>query len=579
MRQQQLLNPTLRDVPGDAEAASHRLMLRAGLIRQLSSGIYSYLPPGLKALQNIQTIVREEMDASGAQEMLMPALHPSELWKASGRWDVYGPELMRLEDRNGREFALGATHEEVITTIVKDEIHSYKKLPVTLYQIQTKYRDERRPRFGLLRGREFLMKDAYSFDRTASGLDKSYTSMYNAYVNIFTRCGLQFRAVEADSGAIGGTDTHEFMALADVGEDTIVHCTSCRYAANIEKAVGTMPGQNQIDEAAYVQPHPQPVKVNTPQVTTIKQLTQYLQVPADQIIKSIALEADGTPLIVLLRGDVELNEIKLKQVVGTYDEVSMLSEVDIEKLGSFAGFIGPIGLEKVRIIADSSIRGMKDAVVGANEPDFHLLHINVERDLEALTFHDVRNVGQGELCVHCENELSFAKGIEVGHVFKLGTKYSQSLGASFIDDNGVSEPFIMGCYGIGVSRVLAAIIEQNHDERGIIWPESISPYAIHLLTMQVQDEAQMKLSEDIYRTLTGAGFTVLWDDRDERPGVKFNDADLLGFPLRLTVGKKANERILECKERRSGSQYEQSAKHLLTHCHSFFQTGGRSSHE
>lgn len=578
MRQQRLLNPTLRDVPGDAEAASHRLMLRAGLIRQLSSGIYSYLPLGLKALQNIQQIVREEMDAAGAQEMLMPALHPSELWKASGRWDVYGPELMRLEDRNGREFALGATHEEVITTIVKDEIHSYKKLPVTLYQIQTKYRDERRPRFGLLRGREFLMKDAYSFDRTESGLDASYQSMFNAYVNIFTRCGLLFRAVEADSGAIGGTDTHEFMALADVGEDTIVHCTSCQYAANIEKAIGTVPEQQKSERLDNILPTSQPVKVHTPKVTSIKQLSQFLQIGANQIIKSVALQADGAPLIVLLRGDYELNEIKLKQAIEAA-HVSMLSEDDIEKLGSIAGFIGPIGLQNVRIIADSSIRGLKDAVVGANESDYHLVHVEVERDLGTISYHDVRNAAQGELCSHCGHELSFVKGIELGHVFKLGTKYSSSLGATFSDENGVSEPIIMGCYGIGVSRVLAAIIEQNYDERGIIWPESITPFSIHLLTVHVQDEAQMKLSEEIYTTLVRAGYSVLWDDRDERPGVKFNDSDLLGFPLRITVGKKASERVIECKERRTGSQYERSVEHILTHCHSLFQTGGRSSHE
>ncbi|NRF89767.1 proline--tRNA ligase [Paenibacillus frigoriresistens] len=578
MRQQRLLNPTLRDIPGDAEAASHRLMLRAGLIRQLSSGIYSYLPLGLKALHNIQQIVREEMDAAGAQEMLMPALHPSELWKASGRWDVYGPELMRLEDRNGREFALGATHEEVITTIMKDEIHSYKKLPVTLYQIQTKYRDERRPRFGLLRGREFLMKDAYSFDRTESGLDASYQSMYNAYVNIFTRCGLQFRAVEADSGAIGGTDTHEFMALADVGEDTIVHCTSCQYAANIEKAIGTVPEHRISVRVDTILPASQPVKVHTPQVTSIKQLSQFLQIDANLIIKSVALQADGVPLIVLLRGDYELNEIKLKQAIGA-DEVSMLSEDDIEKLGSTAGFIGPIGLQNVRIIADTSIKGLKDAIVGANEPDFHLIQVEVERDLGAITYYDVRSVAQGDLCSLCGHELSFAKGIEVGHVFKLGTKYSRSLGATFSDENGVSEPIIMGCYGIGVSRVLAAIIEQNYDERGIVWPESITPFTIHLVTVHVQDEVQMKLSEEIYTSLIRAGYSVLWDDRDERPGVKFNDSDLLGFPLRITVGKKASERIVECKERRDGSQYERSVEYILTHCHSLFQTGGRSSHE
>jgi prolyl-tRNA synthetase len=566
MRQQRLLNPTLRDVPGDAEAASHRLMLRAGLIRQLSSGIYSYLPLGLKALQHIQTIVREEMDRAGAQEMLMPALHPAELWKASGRWDVYGPELMRLEDRNGREFALGATHEEVITTLVKDEIHSYKKLPVTLYQIQTKYRDERRPRFGLLRGREFLMKDAYSFDRSANGLDASYKAMFDAYVNIFTRCGLQFRAVEADSGAIGGTDTHEFMALADVGEDTIVHCPSCQYAANMEKATGviTNEGTSSTDE-----PNAQPTKVHTPGVTSIKQLSQFLTINPQQIIKSVAVQAEGAPVIVLIRGDLEINEIKLKQVLGV-DEITMLSEVDIKALGSIAGFIGPVGLTTVKLLADTSIQGLNNAVVGANEVDFHLLHVDVQRDLGALTYVDVRNVGQGENCLHCGHELAFAKGIEVGHVFKLGTKYSEGLGATFSDENGVSEPMIMGCYGIGVSRVLAAVIEQHQDERGIIWPNAIAPYSIHLLTVQVKDEAQMTFSEEIYQALTSAGYSVLWDDREERPGVKFNDADLLGFPLRLTVGKKTSERIIECKERRQGEVYELNVEQLLTHCQSLF---------
>ncbi|MGO4494478.1 proline--tRNA ligase [Paenibacillus sp. 2RAB27] len=566
MRQQRLLNPTLRDVPGDAEAASHRLMLRAGLIRQLSSGIYSYLPLGLKALQHIQTIVREEMDRAGAQEMLMPALHPAELWKASGRWDVYGPELMRLEDRNGREFALGATHEEVITTLVKDEIHSYKKLPVTLYQIQTKYRDERRPRFGLLRGREFLMKDAYSFDRSASGLDASYQAMFDAYVNIFTRCGLQFRAVEADSGAIGGTDTHEFMALADVGEDTIVHCPSCQYAANLEKATGVITNEGTSSTGV---PHAQPTKILTPGVTSIKQLSQFLTIEPQQIIKSVAIQAEGAPVIVLIRGDLEINEIKLKQVLGV-DEITMLSEAEIKALGSIAGFIGPLGLSSVKLLADTSIQGLNNAVVGANEADYHLQHVDVQRDLGALTFADVRNVGQGESCMHCGHELAFAKGIEVGHVFKLGTKYSESLGATFSDENGVSEPMIMGCYGIGVSRVLAAVIEQHQDERGIIWPNAIAPYSIHLLTVQVKDEAQMTLSEEIYHALTNAGYSVLWDDREERPGVKFNDADLLGFPLRLNVGKKTSERIIECKERRKGEVYELNVEQLLTHCQSIF---------
>jgi prolyl-tRNA synthetase len=574
MRQQHLLSPTLRDVPAEAEAASHRLMLRAGLIRQLSSGIYSYLPLGFKALRKIQRIVQEEMDAAGAQEMLMPALHPSELWKDSGRWDIYGPELMRLEDRNGREFALGATHEEVITSLVRDEIQSYKKLPVTLYQIQTKFRDERRPRYGLLRGREFLMKDAYSFDRSLIGLDVSYKQMYNAYVNIFTRVGLKFRAVEADSGAIGGTDTHEFMALADVGEDTIVHCPSCQYAANIEKAVGSIPEKRSTSSENSSLQRQLPKKIHTPGASSIKQLSELLHIEPQQIIKTIALKVDGTPLVVLIRGDYELNEIKLKQVIGA-EQVEMLSEDEIVKeLHSVPGFIGPVGLHTVKLIADDSVRDLTDAVAGANEKDFHLHQVHAERDLPTMTFADLRNVAEGDLCVHCARELIFAKGIEVGHVFKLGTRYSSKLGAVFSDENGAAEPMIMGCYGIGISRVLAAIVEQGNDERGIVWPHSVAPFSIHLLTVHMQDEAQVRLSEDIYRTLTHEGYEVLWDDREERPGVKFNDADLLGFPLRLTVGKKAAEHTIECKERQSGEQYELQVQNLLAHCHTFFNLGG-----
>ncbi|NEW06020.1 proline--tRNA ligase [Paenibacillus sp. SYP-B3998] len=570
MRQQLLLNPTLRDVPADAEAVSHRLMLRAGFIRQLSSGIYSYLPLGLKALRNIQQIVQEEMDAAGAQEMLMPALHPSELWKESGRWDIYGPELMRLEDRNGREFALGATHEEVITSLVRDEIQSYKKLPMTLYQIQTKFRDERRPRYGLLRGREFLMKDAYSFDRSSAGLDLSYKQMYNAYDRIFRRTGLKFRAVEADSGAIGGTDTHEFMALADVGEDTIVYCPSCQYAANLEKAVGVIPELQMTAETNNSTP---PEKIHTPQASSIKKLSQFLNVKPQQIIKTIALKADGAPLVVLIRGDYELNEIKIRQVVNA-EQISMMTEDEImNELRSVAGFIGPIGLlgrSGVQLIADDSVRGLTEAVIGANEADFHLQHVQVDRDLPTLMYADLRNVAEGDTCVHCLSELVFAKGIEVGHVFKLGTKYSHSLGAVYNDEAGASQDIVMGCYGIGISRVLAAIVEQNHDDYGIIWPHAITPFSIHLLTVKTQDEAQMKLSEHIYDTLTRAGFSVLWDDREERPGVKFHDADLLGFPLRLTVGKKAAESSIECKERRNGNQYELQVDNLLAHCQTFF---------
>ncbi|MFD0694771.1 proline--tRNA ligase [Paenibacillus sp. GCM10027628] len=570
MRQQHLLNPTLRDVPADAEAASHRLMLRAGLIRQLSSGIYSYLPLGLKALRHIERIVQEEMNAAGAQEILMPTLHPSELWKESGRWNIYGPELMRLEDRHGREFALGATHEEVITALVRDEIQSYKKLPVTLYQIQTKFRDERRPRFGLLRGREFLMKDAYSFDRTASGLDESYKRMYDAYVRIFTRAGLRFRAVEADSGAMGGSDTHEFMALADVGEDTIVYCSACNYAANIEKAVSAISSSNN----TVITYEPPLKKVHTPHISSIRQLGEFLHIQPEKIIKSIALKADGSPIVVLLRGDYELNEIKLMQAIGV-NQLELMTEDEIKsELHSTAGFIGPVGLHLVRMIADHSVRSMTDAVAGANERDFHLLHVDINRDLPELTYSDLRNVIEGEPCVHCGHELAFAKGIEIGQVFKLGTRYSEKLGSTFNDENGTAQPMIMGCYGIGISRVLAAVVEQNYDDRGIIWPQAIAPYTIHLLTVHVQDDIQMKVSEDLYTSLTHAGYDVLWDDRDERPGVKFNDADLLGFPLRLTVGKKASEHIIECKERRTGELYEIPVHQILTHCQTIFHTGG-----
>ncbi|MFC5448148.1 proline--tRNA ligase [Paenibacillus aestuarii] len=567
MRQQHLLHPTLRDNPAEAEALSHRLMLRAGLIRQLSSGVYTYLPLGFKALRRIQDIVRQEMDAAGAQELLMPALHPSELWKESGRWDVYGPELMRLEDRNGREFALGATHEEVITTLVRDEIQSYKKLPVTLYQIQTKFRDERRPRFGLLRGREFLMKDAYSFDRSAEELDESYQRMYDAYTSIFTRIGLNFRAVEADSGAIGGTDTHEFMALADIGEDTIVHCPACKYAANIEKAAGVAPplakAANQFAAAE---------KVYTPNTTSIKQLSEFLQVSPQQIIKAIALKADGRPMLALLPGHRELNEIKLKAIIGA-TQVEMLSEDEIaSELQSVPGFIGPNGLSHIPIIADQEVRGMTDAVIGMNERDYHLVHVDVSRDLPEFTYRDLRNAAEGDRCTRCGHELAFTKGIEVGHVFKLGTKYSEKLGALFSDEHGASMPMIMGCYGIGISRVLAAVIEQHADEQGIVWPHTIAPFAVHLLTVSMQDDTQRNVSEDIYHTLTRAGIEVLWDDREERAGVKFHDADLLGIPLRLTVGRKASEQIIECKERRSGKQYELNVLQLLAHCQSFYST-------
>jgi prolyl-tRNA synthetase len=537
MKQQNYLNRTLRDAPADAEASSHQWMLRAGLIRQLSSGVYSYLPLGLKVLQRIQRIVREEMDHIGAQELLLPALHPAELWKQSGRWDIYGPELMSLEDRHGRSFVLGATHEEVITTLLKEEIHSYKKLPITLYQIQTKFRDERRPRFGLIRGREFIMKDAYSFNRTHEDLDKSYHFMHQAYQNIFSRCGLNYRTVMADSGAMGGKDTHEFMALADIGEDTIVHCKNCGYAANLEKAESISPKNS-------------------------------------STIKAIALKFDGKAAIALLRGDHELNETKMKNALGA-SSLELFSEVKTaQDLQTAVGSIGLISSSEIKLIADFSISGMVDAVAGRKERDIHLLYEVSSTDLAHATFMDLRSTEVGDLCKQCNNPLHFAKGIEIGHIFKLGTKYSERLGATFLDDKGVSTPMVMGCYGIGISRVLAAIVEQNHDDHGIVWPISMAPFSIHLLTMNIHDTYQMQLSEELYQRLLKEGYDVLWDNREERPGVKFNDSDILGIPLRITIGKKAVEDILEIKIRRSKVMNEFHLNDLLPFIKNLFQTGG-----
>jgi prolyl-tRNA synthetase len=572
MRQHKLLNRTLRDIPADAEAACHRLMLRAGLIRQLSAGVYTYLPLGLKALRNIENIVREEMELAGAQELLMPTLHPAELWQESGRWNVYGPELMRLEDRNGRSFALGATHEEVITTLLRDEIHSYKKLPVTLYQIQTKFRDERRPRFGLLRGREFIMKDAYSFDRTHEELDISYKNMYDAYCAIFTRCGINYRPVEADSGAMGGKDTHEFMALADIGEDTIAHCPACGYAANLEKAEFALQAASPANPSDDI---PLPVSISTPGITTISQLCESFQMEAKQFIKALAWEADGKPAVVLVRGDYELSEAKVKQVLGAQQLELLTEESIVQELQSIPGFIGPIGItQDVKMIADYSVAGMADAVAGANAKDTHLMHVTPLRDLGNLAYMDLRNAVAGDLCPHCQQELAFAKGIEVGQVFKLGTRYSEKLGAGYLDEKGTEQPMVMGCYGIGVSRTLAAILEQNHDESGILWPAEIAPFKLHLLTVHMQDSQQIELSSSIYDKLMQEGLEVLWDDRDERPGVKFNDADLLGFPIRITVGKRAIENIVECKIRKTGAVEEVAVPELLNWIHHNLKSSG-----
>ncbi|NMO95263.1 proline--tRNA ligase [Paenibacillus lemnae] len=544
MRQSRLFMPTLREVPAEAEALSHQWMLRGGYIRQTASGMYTYLPLGWKVLQKIEHIIREEMDASGAQELHMPAIQPAELWKESGRYNVYGPELMRLQDRHDREFVLGPTHEEVITALVRSDISSYRSLPLNLYQIQTKFRDERRPRFGLLRGREFLMKDAYSFDRDWEGLDVTYRSMYETYERIFHRCGLTFRAVAADSGAIGGQgETHEFMALADIGEDTIVSCSGCRYAANLETAEFRVPNLDSgldLDPAgSYAkQAAAPPEVVHTPDVRTITELTEYLQVTAHEIIKTLLYVADGRLAAVLVRGDRDVNEIKVKNKLQA-DTLELASAEDVMKAtGAGIGFAGPVGLT-FNILVDNEVAGMTEGVTGANQDDTHLRHVvpGVHFSLEYAG--DYRNAEEGDQCQHCGSALEFHRGIELGHVFKLGTKYSETLGASFLDHDGREKPFVMGCYGIGVSRIMSAAAEQSITGERLLWPKAIAPFDVHIIAVSVKDETQMNAAEQMYRELSSAGLDVLLDDRNERAGVKFKDADLAGVPMRIVAGRGA----------------------------------------
>lgn len=547
MRQSQLLMPTLREVPSEAEAASHQLMLRAGLIRQLAAGIYTYLPLGRRVLRKLEQIVREEMDRTGAQEILMPAMQPAELWQQSGRYGEYGPELIRLRDRHEREFALGPTHEEVITALVRDEVSSYRQLPITLFQIQTKFRDEKRPRYGLLRGREFLMKDAYSFDEDWEGLDRSYRSMYEAYNRIFTRCGLYYRAVEADAGSIGGEGgTHEFMALADIGEDTIASCDSCDYAANLEKAeYGTEP-------AAYREQglkQDELERLHTPSIKKIDQLVQSLGVSADLLMKTLIYVADGNPVAVVVRGDHEVNEIKVKNKLSAASLELADQETTERVTGAPVGFAGPVGLS-IPILADVAVMAMEAGIAGANEKDFHIGNVKPSVHLTNAQVGDYRNASAGDKCPRCgQGRLTFHRGIEVGHVFKLGTKYSEALNARFLNASGTKQPLIMGCYGIGVSRLLSAVLEQHSDSNGIIWPESIAPYHVHVVPVSAKDQVQMDLAMHIAARLNVAGIETLLDDRDERPGVKFKDSDLIGIPLRIVVGKHAAEGIVELKRR------------------------------
>jgi prolyl-tRNA synthetase len=551
MRASQLLIPTLRETPAEAEVISHKLLLRAGYIRRSAAGVYTYLPLAQRVLSKIKRIVREEMDRQGGQEILMPIMQPAELWQESGRWDVYGPELFRLKDRHGRDFALGPTHEEIITALVKSELSSYKQLPLLLYQIQNKYRDERRPRFGLLRGREFIMKDLYSFDADEAGLDITYRKMYDAYVRIFQRCGLRFRPVEADSGAIGGSDTHEFMVLAESGEALVVFCQNenCSYAANVEKA--------QSSELPKPVAEPLPLEeAHTPGQKTIAQISKYLGLPESGLIKTLFYETESEVVAALVRGDHDVNEIKLQRVIDCA-RLELASEAIVTKLtGAPLGFAGPIGLKNVLVIADYEVSVMVNAVTGANKADYHYKNVCPGRDFKAGKIADIRFVKAGEPCPVCGGVLAEAKGIEVGQVFKLGDKYSKSLEATFQDENGKTRHYVMGCYGIGVSRTMAAAIEQHNDLNGITWPAAIAPFHLVIVPVNVKDQALMDISEVLYRSFLESGVEVVLDDRPERPGVKFKDADLVGYPLRLTVGKKfLEEGLLELRERRSGKTH------------------------
>ena len=549
MRATNLYAPTLRNTPAEAEIASHRLMYRAGLIRKSAGGMYTYLPLAWRTIRKIEQIIREEMDAAGGQEIMMPILQPSELWEESGRWGAYGAEMIRVKDRHDREFCMGPTHEEMITALVRDELRSYKQLPVLLYQIQDKFRDERRPRFGIMRSREFIMKDLYSFDKDVEGMNESYRKMSVAYTNIFTRCGLDFRAVEADSGAIGGGHSEEFTVLAPEGESRIACCDACSYAASDEKAA--LRPMDAPDEAEL------PLeKVATPGTHTIALLAEYLKVPVEKTIKAVAYQMeDDTLILAFLRGDHEVNEIKLANAVPGARELRMAEEEAIRAVGGCPGFMSPIGIAKgTHIVVDETAMRMHNAVSGANEADFHYTNVNPKRDFEAVTVADIRLVEEGDACPVCENgHLHIGRGIEAGQIFALGTKYSEAMGATFLDETGKAQPMQMGCYGIGVGRTMAAAIEQNHDEHGIIWPRAIAPYEVVVVAVNAKDDAQLAYAEEVYEELRAAGIDVLLDDRRERAGVKFNDCDLIGYPVRIAIGPKTiDSGSIEVKVRRTG---------------------------
>ncbi|MBC8177862.1 MAG: proline--tRNA ligase [Deltaproteobacteria bacterium] len=534
MRYSKYFIPTHKEAPSDAEVISHQLMIRAGMIRKLTSGVYTYLPLCLRSIRKVEDIIREEMNRAGAIEILMPAVQPGELWQESGRWEHYGRELLRFKDRHDREACVGPTHEEVITDLVRKEIHSYKQMPINLYQIQTKFRDEIRPRFGIMRGREFIMKDAYSFDVDEEGANLSYEAMHEAYTRIFKRCGLEFRAVEADTGTIGGSYSHEFMVLAETGEDQIINCTECDYAANLERAEVKPPRTSTEPEVKELNPI---AEVDTPGVKTVEDVTAFLSILPSQLIKSLIFVVDGQETAVLVRGDHELNEAKLKGLLGA-ETVELAPERVVEEItGAPMGFAGPVGLN-IKIVADNALKGMRDFVAGGNRKDLHLRNVNMERDFKVDLFGDLRVITPRDSCPRCGRKIEFGRGIEVGHIFKLGTKYSEALKAVFLNRQGKETPIIMGCYGIGVGRTLAAAIEQNHDKDGIIFPAPIAPYEVIILPLQMHNTEVVKTAEKIYTELSDIKVDTLLDDRDERAGVKFNDADLLGIPIRITVGVK-----------------------------------------
>jgi prolyl-tRNA synthetase len=547
MRYSELLLPTLKETPTEAEVISHRLLLRAGFIRKLTSGVYTYLPLGLAAIRKVEQIVREEMNRAGAQELLMPMVQPADLWKESGRWEKYGPELLRFTDRHDRESCLGPTHEEVITDLVRREIHSYRNLPVNLYQIQTKFRDEIRPRFGLMRGREFIMKDGYSFDATEKGAELTYQKMYDAYHRIFKRCGLSFRAVEADTGTIGGSFSHEFMVLADTGEDTLAICKNCSYAANMEKAA--VPEPEKTEKEIELQPLQ---KVETPGKKKAEVVCDFLGISPQELVKTMVYLADGDPVAVLVRGDHEVQPVKLKNMLGAV-EVELAEEKQVFDItGVPSGYLGPVGLD-IPVAADQEVAVMTNFTAGANEKNFHMQNINLARDFKVFQVADLRQITEQDRCPSCRGGLELTKGIEVGHIFKLGDSYSKALKATFQDSSSEEQNFIMGCYGIGVSRTVAAAIEQNHDKNGIIFPLPLAPLQAIILNLDPKNEEISSAAESLYEKLQHVGIEVLIDDRDERPGIKFKDADLIGIPYRITVGKRfAQEGEVEIRTRADG---------------------------